>query len=856
MSRRSVLRWGGATAALLVVAVLVVSVVVVAVAVRRPIPDRDGEVDVAALDGDVEVLRDAQGVPHVYADTAEDLFRAQGYVHAQDRFFEMDLRRHITAGRLSELVGEDEAALQADIVVRTLGWRRTAEAELELLEPDTVDYLQAYADGVNAYLEDRSPGELSLAYTVLGLQLPEAQVEPWTPVDSVSWLKALAWDLRSNYSDELGRGLLLSRGETPARVAQLYPGYPSRNPVIVPDELLGTPPAARALPRTPPQAEQVLADTLAGLQQAGPLLAGTTEGLGSNSWVVAGEHTATGAPLLANDPHLAPASPSTWHQVGLHCRRVDEGCPFDVAGFSFSGMPGVFIGRNADVAWGLTTLYADHTDFALERVVGGEYERDGQMLPLREREEVVEVAGGDPVTVTVRETQDGPLLSDVLEPLATVGRAIPVPAGSPSRGPGYAVSLRWTATEPGRTMDALFAIDRARSGEEIVAGARLLDVPGQNVVFAEQGVGGSIGYVVPSRVPVRGQGDGTVPVPGWSSAYDWTGYVPAEELPLVVDPPRGWMATANNRVTRPGTGPFLGADTDQGYRAARIEAALAGLVERGGVDAADLAALQLDDVNPSAETLLPYLLEVDGIDEFTADGVDLLRDWDGSQPTGSAAAAYYNAVWAELLAATFHDELPAELRPNGGSRWFSVVAALLRTPDDPWWDDLATVDVVESRDEILRGALVEARLRLTRQVAKDPARWSWGGVHTLTPTHTPLGGDSVPAPVRRLFNLPETGVAGGSSVVDATSWDAASGSFEVTAVPSMRMVVDLSDPQDPGDVGGSRWVDLTGVSGHPTDRHHGDQLETWAEGGSYPWAFRREAVEQVAEDRLVLRATD
>ena len=184
-----------------------------------------------------------------------------------------------------------------------------------------------------------------------------------------------------------------------------------------------------------------------------------------------------------------------------------------------------------------------------------------------------------------------------------------------------------------------------------------------------------------------------------------------------------------------------------------------------------------------------------------------------------------------------------------------MVEALLRQPDDPWWDDRATVDVVESRDEVLRQAVVAARLRLTREVAKDPGRWTWGGVHALTPTHTPLGGESVPAPVRRLFNLPAPRSAAGSSVVDATSWDASSGSFAVTAVPSMRMVVDLSDPDDPADVGGSRWVDLTGVSGHPTDRHHGDQLQTWAEGGSYPWAFRREAVEQVAEDRLLLRAT-
>ncbi len=859
----------------LLVVVLVVGLAAVAVSVRRAVPDRSGEAALVGLQADVDVVRDAQGVPHVYADTAEDLFRAQGYVHAQDRFFEMDVRRHITAGRLSELVGADEQALEADVVVRTLGWRRTAEAELELLDPVTVTYLEAYAEGVNAYLRERSPGQLSLAYTVLSLQLPEAEIEPWTPVDSLAWLKALAWDLRSNYSDELGRGLLLARGETPARVDQLYPAYPGTNPVIVPDEVLASGVSGRAVrpppgsaapgPAADPEAalaavggpgEQALADTLAVLSAGGDLTGVAVEGLGSNSWVVSGEHTDTGAPLLANDPHLAPSSPSTWYQVGLHCRRVSEECPFDVSGFSFSGLPGVFVGRTPDVAWGLTTLYADHTDFVLERVVGEEYELDGEMLPLTVREEVVEVAGGDPVTVEVRETGNGPLLSDVVDPLVSIGRGIPVPSGSPTRGPGYAVSLRWTASDPGRTMAAVLAMNRATSAEEVVEAARLLDVPGQNIVFAETGQDGAIGYVTPSRVPVRAAGDGRVPLPGWTSAYDWVGYVPAEDLPVVVDPERGWLVTANNRVQTVGSGPYLGVDTDHGYRAARLETELAALVERGDVTADEMAELQLDDVNPLAETLLPYLLDVDGLDAFTTDGVDLLRDWDGSQDRDSAAAAYFNAVWAELLAGAFHDELPLELHPNGGSRWFTVVDQLLGSPDDPWWDDVATVNVVESRDEVLRQALVEARLRLTRQVAKDPGRWSWGQVHTLTPQHTPLGGEAVPGPVRSLFNLSTVGLPGGSSVVDATSWDASSGTFEVTAVPSMRMVVDLSVPEDPADVGGSRWVDLTGVSGHPTDRYHGNQLGTWADGGSYPWAFTPEALDEVARERLVLRADD
>jgi penicillin amidase len=626
VSRRSVLRWGGAGTVLLLVVGLVVSVALVTAAVRRPLPDRDGEVDVAGLSADVEVLRDAQGVPHVYADTAEDLFRAQGYVHAQDRFFEMDLRRHITAGRLSELVGADEEAMQADVVVRTLGWRRTAEAEMDLLDADTVAYLEAYAEGVNAYLEGRSPGELSLAYTVLGLQLPEAQIEPWTPVDSVSWLKALAWDLRSNYTEELGRGLLLARGETPARVAQLYPEYPAGNPVIVPDEMLAQAPAARALPRTPAGAEQVLAGTLAGLQQAGPLLAGTAEGLGSNSWVVSGEHTASGAPLLANDPHLAPASPSTWHQVGLHCRRVDERCPFDVAGFSFSGMPGVFIGRNADVAWGLTTLYADHTDFVVEKVVGEEYERDGQMLPLRTREEVVEVAGGEPVTVTVRETEDGPLLSDVLLPLAALGRGFPVPAGSPGRGPGYAVSLRWTATEPGRTMDAVFAIDRARSARKSSRAPACSTSPARTSSSPSRGRAARSATWCPAASP-SGAGRRHGPGPRLDLGLR------LDRVPARREPPRrrGPGAGLGGDGEQPGHPSGVGALPGHRHRPRlprRPDRGGAGRARRGGRRPGGRPGPPAAGRRqPFAETLVPYLLDVDGVDDFTADGVQLLHGW-------------------------------------------------------------------------------------------------------------------------------------------------------------------------------------------------------------------------------------
>ena len=304
--------------------VLVTASVFAVVTVRRPMPQTDGEITVRGLSADVRVVRDEHGIPHVYADEADDLFFAQGFVHAQDRFFEMDFRRHVTAGRLSELVGD--AALDTDKFIRTLGWRRVAEEEIGLLSPDTRRYLQDYADGVNAYIGERSGGQLSLEYSVLSLTGPDYVPEEWTPADSVAWLKALAWDLKGNFSSEIARMLSLQTLE-PAQVDELFPEYPyDEHPPIVrqgsirngrfmqePPVLqrvspsIGRPTGA-AVRRVSPESLDVLARVVERL----PTLLGTGEGIGSNSWAVSGEHSETGDPLLANDPHLAPSMPGTW----------------------------------------------------------------------------------------------------------------------------------------------------------------------------------------------------------------------------------------------------------------------------------------------------------------------------------------------------------------------------------------------------------------------------------------------------------------------------------------------------------------------------------------------------------------
>ena len=825
--------------AIALVLLLIACLVTAVVLVRRPFPQTTGTIDVPGLVGTVEVVRDAHGIPQLYGDSMDDLMRAQGYVHAQDRFFEMDVRRHATAGRLAEMFGKD--ALESDEYVRTMGWRRVAERELALVSPETRSALQAYADGVNAYLDTHSPSQIAVEYTVMNAGGHDYRPEHWTPADSTSWLLAMAWDLRGNMTEEIQRALALT-DHTPAEVAELWPSYPYavHAPIVgqgaVVDGVFeqdATGPGTRNPQRPAYTADQrgVLSRLRDGIE-AMPVLLGKGDGIGSNSWVVDGSHTTTGAPILANDPHLGVSLPGVWMQMGLHCRTISDACPLDVAGFTFSGVPGVIIGHNADIAWGFTNLGPDVSDLYLERVDGDRWRYGGRWLPIRTRSEKIKVYGGDDVTLTVRSTKHGPLLSDVSDDLREVGGQ-------------YAVALQWTALEPSRTADAILALDTATDWDSFRAAASSFEVPAQNLVYADRA--GHIGYQAPGRIPIRKSGnDGLLPADGWKPENDWTGdYVPFDGLPSVLDPDDGFVVTANQAVVGTDYPYFLTDDWDQGYRSQRIRDLMEDRIDMGGkLSVEDMTDLQLDDVNPMAPVLTPYLLDTDLPPGYYQSGQRLLRTWNFHQGADSSAAAYYNVVWRNLLALTFHDDLPESAWPDGGDRWYAVITQLLERPDDAWWDDSTTDDQVETRDDILRTAMRDARDELTSRQALDPTEWSWGHLHRLD-LHSPTLGESGVGPVEWLVNRDGWQVGGGSSTVDATSWDAVEG-YDVTSAPSMRMVVSLADFDD------SRWINLSGVSGHPFDSHYTDQTDLWADGKTLPWAFSPDAVTDAGEDVLTL----
>jgi penicillin amidase len=833
------MRWGRriAWAALwsfVAVALLVAGAGTVAVwTVGRSFPQHSGTLRLSGLSASIQVYRDSSGVPQIFAASTEDLFRAQGYVTAQDRFWEMDFRRHVTSGRMAELFGASQVG--TDKFLRTLGWRGIAEREWQLISPESRRFLQAYADGVNAYLDGRSTAEVSLEYSVLGLvQTTGYTIGKWDPVDSLAWLKAMAWDLRGNIHEEVARGTLLAAGLSRDQVESLFPPYPAdRNPPILDGNGNSDGPLLAGLPSRTGQAD-------------GPAL----PDIGSNAFVLSGALTASGRPLLENDTHLASSMPGAWYQIGLHCR-----CEYNVAGFSFSGVPGVVIGHNGRIAWGLSNLGPDVTDLYLERVRDNRYQLDGEWRDLTVRTETIKVAGGSPVSLAVRSTGHGPLLEGVSSNLPVLGRQPNVDTdGKPlssagTADPAYAVALRWTGFDPSRTMDALFGLNTAQNWDQFRKAIALFASPSQNIVYAD--VDGNIGYQASGEIPMRAKGDGRWPVPGWDSAYTWKGSIPFEALPHELNPARGYIVTANQEVVSPTAYPYLLTDDwSNGYRSKRLADLISGAGRK--LSTMDLLAMAMDTHSDLAAQVTPALLAIP-TSGSAAKAQDLLRDWDFQQPAdgeagtaearGSAAAAYFNTVWKHLLALTF-DELPKGQKPNGDDRWWLVMTELMADPGSPWWDVKSTPQV-EKRDDILKSALDRAAGELSGSLGEDPAAWRWGRLHTLYVRNQSFGSSGV-APIEWIFNPAPIPVAGGPAAVNATGWDPATGGYDTNTVPSMRMVVDLSN------LDSSRWVQLTGESGHAFDKHYSDQLELWRTGQTLPMRWEEAAIKKEAADILTL----
>jgi penicillin amidase len=794
---------------------------------RAAFPQTSGTLALPGLGAPVEVVRDRFGVPHIYADTTADLFMAQGFVHAQDRFFQMEFSRRIGQGRIAELFGA--GALPQDKYIRTLGWHHVAAEEARTLPPDARAVLEAYAAGVNAYALPNAD-RLGFEFRVLQLIGRDWTPEPWQPVHSLTWGKAMAFNLGDNSDQELVRAAVLARGGE-ALADAVMPPYPSDHPVIVPSQN-----SARAKPSAPSAA---LPDIASGALALARLSRSAADGLGfargadigSNNWVIAGSKTTSGKPILADDPHLGIQMPSIWYQVGLHCRTVSDACPYDVVGASFAGTPGVVIGHNARIAWGVTNGTVDTQDYFIERADPNDpdsFEFQGKFEKAVVREERIAVAGrAEPEVLRVRVTRHGPIMNDV-------------EASLKDQQP---MALAWTALRPGSLLQSVLAIDRAQNWDQFRDALRLWDVPSQNFVYAD--VDGNIGYQFPGTIPVRAAGDGTRPVPGWTGEFEWTGFVPFEKLPSRYNPPEGWIATANNAVVDADADVFLMArDWDFGYRARRIEDLLK---SKDKFSVADVQAMHVDAYAVFADELIPVLEAAApaGSGERIDGAMAVLRNWDRHYQRDSRGALLFEAVRTQLARAVFADELGDLAKDVLGAApvTWTALRNMMRDENSPWWDDVATAEK-ETRAQIVARAIENAVADLTTRLGADQSQWRWGAMHRATFRNQTLGTSGI-APIEAIFNRGPFDADGGTGLVNAIGHRP--DDFAVRSVPSLRMIVDL------GDLSGSLLIHTTGQSGHTMHPRYDDFIDPWQNGRYHPLLWTREHALDGADGVLVLR---
>ncbi|HLB07120.1 MAG TPA: penicillin acylase family protein [Alphaproteobacteria bacterium] len=731
---------------------------------RGSLPETEGSLELAGLNGPVEIARDEFGIPFIRAESAEDALFAMGFVHAQDRLWQMEVQRRTGQGRLSEVFGA--RTLKADKFLRALGIARAAEAGWAHLDEATRRAFKAYAAGVNAELKSRS-GPLPLPFLLLGVE-----PEPWRPIDSLIWIKMMAWDLGGSWRQEWLRARLAKR-LGPARARELFPGYPADGPLLLPE----LPPLAELLP--------------AALRGQSPA------GLGSNAWVLASRLSEEGAPLLANDPHLSLEAPSQWYLASLAWPGQS------VAGATLPGVPLPVLGRNERIAWGFTNTNPDVQDLFVERVDRknpARYLTPEGSRPFAVREEVIGVKDAEPVTLSVRETRHGPVISDLFE-------------SRPGLSEDEVLAFAWTALLPDdATARAGLRLAQASNWAEFVAALEDLHAPQMTVLYAD--VDGNIGVYAAGRVPIRSGGDGSLPSPGWNGGHDWQGFIPFDRLPHAFNPPSGQIVSANQRLTGDAYPYFLTHDWAPPYRARRIERLLADHRPQSAVSFLDI---QTDIRSEMAAELTPLLLAL-AMPEDDAQrwAVGELEDWTYVMAAERPEPLIFAAWQRALVRALFADELGDDFAEFWSPRPLLVVRVLRH--DEPWCDDIATPET-ESCRAIVTRSLAEALADLSARYGERRAAWRWGMAHRAVMREPVLA--EIPF-VGSWFTIDRPS-DGGNFTVNVAGYEMREDAepFAQRTAPGYRAIYDLSDSAV------FQAVQNMGQSENPFSPHYADLVPYW-----------------------------
>jgi penicillin G amidase len=762
-------------------------------AISKSQPQLAGEIPVSGIKDDVKIIRDTHGIPHIYARNEPDLFFALGYAMAQDRMWQMDFYRRLGNGRLSEIFGEE--FVETDRYFRLLsaaGINRKIPGELAFM-------LTSFADGVNANLSQRQDG-LPMEFKLL-----RYKPEPWQPEDYLAILKVVNWGLSMGWKVDLLAGRILEKvGEKKFR--EIFPVYPGSPPLIIPEESsipsIGADSLLTAL---------VSPDKLINLPAAGA----------SNNWVVSGAKTVGGKPLLANDPHLSLTNPSFWWEGHIVCPTID------VYGYSVPGVPGIPMGHNRHVAWGVTNVMVDDVDFFIEKINPDnplQYLYKGKWEDMQRVPETIRIKGKDPVETEILLTRHGPVLSKISE-------------GASSR----AVAVKWAFTEGLQPAKATYLLAKARGIYDVKDALQTWELPSQNFVFAD--TTGNVGYWCCATVPIRPKGDGFLPVPGWTGDYDWQGYVPFEKRPHIINPAEGFFATANNKIDIANYPQFISHYYEPVDRITRIRQLLN---SKKKLSVEDMKQMQQDIYCVLASELAPKIIEVleqNSSNEDAQNAKKILSQWNFKMEADSVAACLFELTYRNMMENTFKDELGDELfRKYLDTAVFPprAIRYLTENGSSEWFDDVGTPDK-ETMEDIIEKSVAQTIRQLKKEFGNDWSKWTWEKVHTLTFEHV-LGEKK---PLNHLFNIGPFPVGGNHLTVNKRQYPYNT-PYHVTTGPSYRMIVDFSD------MGNAQHVLPTGESGQLGSAHYKDQADLYLNGRYHPAWMERSEIEKHAEATLIL----
>ncbi|HME54182.1 MAG TPA: penicillin acylase family protein [Candidatus Lokiarchaeia archaeon] len=765
---------------------------------KKALPKIDGTISVEGLSAPVEIIRDKWGIPHIYAAEDNDVLFAQGFVHAQDRLWQMELHRRMACGRLSELIGKE--ALDTDRATRTFGFYQLARKASASIDEDTKHLLESYTRGVNEFL--RSCKNLPPEFGLL-----KHKPEPWALEDSIAFGQLMGWQFCGEWKMEITRSKVLNAiGKE--KLDELEPEYPAANPAVVPKGI----------------DVNTLLESSKLKATKGPHV---KRGGASNLWAIAGTRTSSGKPIHCSDPHIAPMLPSIWYACHL------SGNEINVTGVSPPGVPLVLIGHNSRVAWGITVSMADVEDVFIEKMNPDnphQYLYQDKWLDAEIIEEKIKISKQEtPFVENVMKTIHGPVISDV------VGIS------------GQAMTVCSKSLQPTTAMKALYTLARGKSWADFVDAMKYMNTIEMNMTYAD--VDGNIGSYVAGDIPIRKNGDGSMPVPGWTGEYDWIGDIPFDEKPHCFNPEKGFVVTANNcAVNDENYQYFISKLWDPGYRAKRITETIDGK-EKFTME--DCKHLHVDVHSIHGEEFVKWLEGLDSDDPDVMLALKLLREWDCNLTTESIGGAVYDLsryfTMRVMIEAGLEKEMASELLGKGFNPVLVACTELFHS--DPmflfkllgnpgsWW-----IKQAGGKDTLLKNGMKKAIAWLRANVSKDPARWHWGKVNKIVYPHA----FAMKKPLDKVFNVGPFPMGGNkftvlqASNVNDEPWG------QKLFIPSYRHVIDFSD------LSKAEFVYAPGQSGNLASRHYRDLFELWYTGKYIPMLWTREQVEQNAEGKLML----